>query len=99
MNLIEQHKSEIEQLCNNYNVEKMYVFGSILNQNFTKDSDVDLVVKFKSFDLSLYFENYFKLKEKLELILKRKVDLIEEQTLKNPFLIQSINKSKKMIYG
>jgi hypothetical protein len=99
MNLIEQHKSEIEQLCNNYNVEKMYVFGSILNQNFTKESDVDLVVKFKSFDLSFYFENYFKLKEKLELILKRKVDLIEEQTLKNPFLIQSINKSKKMIYG
>ena len=99
MNLIEQHKSEIEQLCSNYNVEKMYVFGSILNQNFTKESDVDLVVKFKSFDLSFYFENYFKLKEKLEIILKRKVDLIEEQTLKNPFLIQSINKSKKMIYG
>jgi predicted nucleotidyltransferase len=39
------------------------------------------------------------LKEKLEQLFGRKVDLVEEQTLKNPILIQSINSNKSLIYG
>jgi predicted nucleotidyltransferase len=39
------------------------------------------------------------LKVNLEKLLGRKIDLLEEQTLKNPILINSINKSKALIYG
>ena len=38
-------------------------------------------------------------KEKLESLFGREVDLLEEQTLKNPILIESINKSKELVYG
>jgi hypothetical protein len=60
---------------------------------------VDLLVKFNDFDLTKYFINYTNLKESLENILHKKVDLIEEQTLKNPILIRSINNNKQLIYG
>lgn len=82
-----------------YNVEKMYLFGSALNSNFNKESDVDLLVKFKVIELSKYFDNYMDFKEKLENLFGREVDLVEEQTLRNPILINSINKSKELIYG
>ena len=77
----------------------MYVFGSANNKNFNEESDVDLLVKFKSIALADYFENYINFKEQLENLLGRKVDLLEEQALRNPILIQSINKSKELIYG
>jgi len=77
----------------------MYLFGSALNSNFNKESDVDLLVKFKVIELSKYFDNYMDFKEKLENLFGRKVDLVEEQTLRNPILINSINKSKELIYG
>ena len=82
-----------------YNVEKMYLFGSALNTNFNQESDIDLLVKFKNIELSKYFDNYTDFKEKLEILFGREVDLVEEQTLKNPILINSINKSKELIYG
>ena len=87
------------QLCILYNVEKMYLFGSALNANFNKKSDVDLLVKFKEIELSEYFDNFMNFKEKLELLFGREVDLLEEQTLRNPILIKSINKSKELVYG
>jgi predicted nucleotidyltransferase len=37
-------------------------------------------------------------KERLEKLFGREVDLVEEQTLRNPILIRSINKSKQLIY-
>lgn len=90
---------DLKKLCTLYNVEKMYLFGSILNSNFNKKSDVDLLVKFKDISLYEYFDNYVNFKQQLELLFGREVDLLEEQTLKNPILIQSINKSKELVYG
>ena len=82
-----------------YNVEKKYLFGSVLNSTFNKESDIDFLVKFKFIELSKYFDNYMDFKEKLENLFGRKVDLVEEQTLRNPILISAINKSKELIYG
>jgi predicted nucleotidyltransferase len=39
------------------------------------------------------------LKEKLECLLKRPVDILEEQTIQNPVLRRSIDRNKKLIYG
>ncbi|MFN5849072.1 MAG: nucleotidyltransferase family protein, partial [Chitinophagales bacterium] len=84
----------LNKLCINYNVEKMYLFGSVLNSKFNDKSDIDLLVKFREIDLAEYFDNYINFKEKLAELFGRKVDLIEEQTLRNPILIKSINNSK-----
>ncbi len=99
MNLIEKNIDLLRTLCSQYNVEKMYLFGSALNSTFNDKSDIDFLVKFKPFDLSLYFDNYLQLKENLKNLFGRDIDLLEEQTLKNPILIKAINNTKKLIYG
>jgi predicted nucleotidyltransferase len=66
----------------------MYLFGSVLNSNFNKESDIDLLVKFKFIELSKYFDNYMDSKENLEKLFEREVVLVEEQTLRNPILIK-----------
>lgn len=90
---------ELEKLCSAHHVDKMYLFGSILTPDFTEQSDIDFLVKFKPIDLATYFDNYLSFKESLTSLLNREVDLIEEQTLKNPILIKSINQSKELVYG
>ena len=99
MGIVDRNIEDLKRLCTLYNVEKMYLFGSALNSNFNKGSDIDLLVKFKSIELSMYFDNYMDFKERLEKLFGREVDLVEEQTLRNPILINSINKSKELIYG
>lgn len=99
MILIEKNIDRLKTICSTYNVDKMYLFGSALNSNFNDKSDIDFLVKFKPFDLSQYFDNYINLKENLKILFGREVDLLEEQRLKNPILINSINKTKELIYG
>ena len=99
MGIIDNNIDNLKKLCEIYNVEKMYLFGSSLNSSFNEKSDVDLLVKFKQIELSKYFDNYINFKEKLETLFGREVDLLEEQTLKNPILIKSIDNSKELIYG
>ena len=96
---IDIHKEALFTLCDTYHVDKLFVFGSAMTNKFTSTSDIDFLVKFKTFDLSLYFDNYLILKEKLKELFNREIDLLEEQTLKNPILINSINKNKALIYG
>ena len=76
-----------------------FVFGSVLTNNFRKDSDIDLIVDFKEVDLYDYADNYFDLKFSLENLFKREVDLLEDKAIKNPYLRETINSSKQLIYG
>lgn len=92
-------KSKVKELCKKHQVEKLYLFGSATNESFNQKSDIDLLVSFKKIELAHYFMNYITLKEKFEELFGRDVDLVEEQTLKNPILINSINKNKELIYG
>lgn len=100
MKLIRQHISKLQELCERHYVSEMYVFGSIINNKELKpDSDIDFLVKFSGVELKDYFDNYMDLKESLEFLFSRPVDLLEIQTIKNPILKRSINRNKKKIYG
>lgn len=99
MKLKEKHIENLKNLCDTYHVERLHLFGSALTSNFNAKSDIDFLVKFKPIELAEYFENYMNFKENLKKLFGREIDLVEEQTLKNPILIQSINKSKELIYG
>ena len=99
MGLLETYKDQIQRLCKNYKVKTLYAFGSILTPKFNKDSDVDLMVDFETTDPIEYTENYFDLKFELEKVLRRSIDLLESKAIKNPFLKESIDKSKVLVYG
>jgi hypothetical protein len=99
MDLVERHLTELISLCDRHNVETMHLVGSALTSSFNDKSDVDFLVKFKITGIKDYFDNYLDLKDNLQALLCRNVDLIEEQSLRNPILIKSINKSKQLVYG
>ena len=90
MNLIENHNKDILNLCKRHKVKSLYAFGSVLTNQFNKDSDVDLIVDFEPLDVLDYGDNYYSLKFSLENILKRTVDLLEEKAIKISSWIGSI---------
>ena len=86
-------------MCKIHKVKHLFVFGSVLTKKFNKQSDVDLIVDFEDVDLYRYADNYFDLKTALEQLFHRDVDLLEEKAIKNPYLRQSIDTTKQLIYG
>ena len=70
-----------------------------MTEKFRSDSDIDFIVDFSDVKLFEYAENYFSFKYSLENLLKRNVDLLEDKAIKNPYLRESIDVSKKLIYG
>ena len=99
MKISEENIEQIKQLCKEFRVKNFSVFGSVLTDNFSSDSDIDFIVDFNENDPLKYTDLYFQLKDKLEQIFKRQVDLIEERGIKNSFFKKEINKSKVDIYG
>lgn len=99
MNLIEKNRKLIKEICFRYKVAKLFVFGSVLTNRFSEESDVDFVVDFENVSLPEYADNYFDFKSELEKILNRKVDLLEEKAIRNPYLRNSIDSSKILVYG
>ena len=99
MTVIYKNIDNIRQLCYKHNVAKLFVFGSILTDKFTKNSDIDFIVDFSGVDIYDYADNYFDLKKALEKLLKKEIDLLEDKAINNPYLRQSIDYNKKLIYG
>ena len=99
MNLIENNIQKIIDLCKKHKVHRLFVFGSVLTSRFNDNSDIDLVVDFNKAEVNDYFDNYFDLKYSLEDLLGREIDLLEEQTIKNPYLKKNVDATKTLIYG
>ena len=99
MKLLENNISQIVALCRKHKVCKLFAFGSILTNRFNDESDVDLLVSFNKSEVTDYFDNYFDFKYSLEDLLGRTVDLLEEQTIKNPYLKKNVDATKSLIYG
>lgn len=99
MELIDNNINKIKALCEKHKVTKLFVFGSVLTNRFNENSDIDFVVDFNKKNITDYFSNYFDLKYALEELFKRDVDLLEEQTIKNPYLKKNVEETKALIYG
>lgn len=101
MKLIELNLQRIFDLCRQHRVRTLAVFGSILTDRFNDNSDVDLLVDFEPIehDKFDYVDNYFGLRDALERLFNRKVDLIEEKGLRNKYFIANVNRTKQLIYG
>ena len=81
---IEKFKPEIAELCRRLKISGLDVFGSATSQAFRADSDVDVLVRFEP-DGDGLFNRYFGLQEGLEEIFGRPVDVITEDSLRNPY--------------
>ncbi len=93
--VVEQNLPQIKKLMLEYGVERAYLFGSAAKGTMTPDSDIDFIIKFpETMNYVSYADNYFALADALEALLKKSVDLVTEKTLKNPYLVENINRHK-----
>jgi len=89
---------EIRSLCLSHKVRSLFAFGSVVIDKLKPESDIDLVVDISENDPIIYSDYYFDLKNKLEAIFHRPIDLLEKRTIKNKFFLAQINHSKVKIY-
>lgn len=98
--LIEANRSAIEALCREFGVEKLEVFGSIVTDTFTEESDIDFIVHYpKNYDLGPWAGRHLELQERLEYILGRNVDLVMVSAIRKPRFIEAIAPSRRMLYA
>lgn len=105
--IIEKNIETIKMLCREHHIKSLYAFGSAVSGDFTSQSDIDLlyVPDYSGFDNKNPSDNpydpflvYFELKEKLETLLGRPVDLIHDRKFKNKYLNDSISCTKTPLY-
>ncbi len=95
---ISSHKQFIEKICRDLNVKRLDLVGSAARNDFKLEkSDIDVLVEFDGTDK--LFDRYFELKKRLGQKLGRKVDVIQDSAVKNPYVRKSLDKDKVRIYG
>lgn len=96
--LIDDNREAIASLCRRHGVSRLEAFGSILTRDFdTTRSDVDILVEFEPSAASS-FQNFLSLKESLEKLFGRSVDLVELRAVRNRRLRHYIEQNKLPIY-
>jgi predicted nucleotidyltransferase len=97
--VIKNKITSIVALMKKHKVKRAYAFGSVVKGDFTKDSDIDILIAFEdNLDPVEYGQHYFDLADQLEELLERPVDLITEASLKNPYFIKNLNETKVPLY-
>lgn len=97
--VLEPYLSEIAPLCRGFGVRRLELFGSATTGQFDRRrSDLDFLVEFDT-DPSRLFERYFGLKEALESLYGREVDLVMVGALRNPYFIEAVNRTRQLVYA
>jgi len=88
---------KIQDFCRQNHIRELSLFGSVLSDSFTANSDVDILVSFDP-GLELSLADLGQIREELKDIFGREVDLIEKEALRNPYRKYSILREKQTIY-
>ena len=97
---IARHLPEISALCQRYRVRRLELFGSAARSDdfVLGRSDADFLIEFAP-DAPVDLHSFFGLKTNLELLLGLGVDLVEVSSIRNPYVLADINRSRQSIYG
>lgn len=93
---LELIRQPIAQLCSELSVRRLDIFGSAVTERFTQYSDVDILASFV--DQKRTFDRYFTLKERLEELLQRPVDLVIEDAIRNPYFREDVEENRVNVY-
>ena len=96
---IAEHQAELVDICRRYGVRRLELFGSAVDGRESPDSDLDFLVDFGSRPTPGYADAYFGLREALEELFKRPVDLVVASAIRNPYFLESVRLSKTLLYA
>ena len=96
---ISKRLDDFKAICLNHGVKYIYAFGSSITDSFDpKTSDIDLLVEIDDADPIERGEKLISLWDTFEDLFNRKVDLLTDASIRNPFLRKSIDSTKILIY-
>lgn len=99
-NVIEQHQSEVAELCRLSGARRLDAFGSAIRGDFDPlTSDLDFLVELEDMRPAEYARAYFTLKEGLESLFGRPVDLVTASSLANPYFRDRIASECRTVYA
>ncbi|MEI6290509.1 MAG: nucleotidyltransferase domain-containing protein [Chloroflexota bacterium] len=88
---------EIAFFCQRWNISELSLFGSVLRDDFTPQSDVDVLVSFSpAAEISLF--DLAQMQIELQGLFKHPVDIIEKEALRNPYRKREILSTARLIY-
>ena len=97
--IVESSSAALAVVCRRYGVRRLELFGSATTSSFDPNrSDLDFLVEFDA-DPARLFDRYFGLKESLETLFGRNVDLVTVGALQNPYFIEAVNETRQLVYA
>ncbi len=98
--VIVEHRAELEALCRRYGVQRLELFGSAAaGREEPGESDLDFLVEFHSLPAGGHADAFFGLRESLETLYGRPVDLVVASAIRNPYFRQSVERTKTLLYA
>ena len=98
--LVDSRHAEVTALCRRLPVKRLDAFGSVVKGGFDpKSSDLDFLVELELMPPAEYAEAYFSLKEGLESVFGRPVDLISASSIVNPYFREGVEASRQRVYA
>ncbi len=93
------YEEKIKKICIELHLKRLDVFGSVTTEQFSPDSDLDIIVEFKKKEIDNLFDNYFALKERLQNVFHRSIDIVIDGSVKNPYLKANISRTRRNVYA
>ena len=91
-------QQEIIVFCMRWKVVEFALFGSVLRDDFSLQSDVDVLVTFAlAAEISLF--DMAQMQIELQDIFKRPVDILERDALRNPYRKREILNTAQVVYA
>ena len=100
VDIIEKKKNQLIELCRNFRVKRLELFGSAAGDDFDSErSDFDFLVEFVPLSPSEHAACYFGFLAALRDMFSRKVDLVEIRAIRNPYFKEHVELSRIKLYG
>ncbi len=98
--VINKNIDQVAALCRQTGARRLRLFGSAVREDFEPESsDLDFVVEFDALAPGKYADSYFALKEGLETLFGRQVDLVTAVSIKNPYFRERVEAESQTVYA
>ncbi len=97
--VLEKNKDKLAEECRRFGVRRLEVFGSAAGSDFNPaKSDFDFIVSFTDKTPGTYADRYFDFAVAVERLLGRKVDLLTERCIRNPYFRREVEAARQIVY-
>jgi len=90
--------NDIVHLCKKYHINELSIFGSSIREDFNQNSDIDILVSFEK-DLEITLFDIMDLEKEFSQLLKKEVNIVEKEAVKNPIRKNRILSTREIIYA